>query len=206
MISSLFEDGNNYPAYLCRMIFLLDNYDSFTYNLYDYLAQLGSEVVVERNDCISVGEIEHLYPEAIVISPGPGTPDTSGITLQLIHHFHRQIPILGICLGYQAIGQYFGADVVKSPLPMHGKTSSVKLQPDPVFEGISSPAEVMRYHSLNIDHIPDALSVIASTRSGEPMALRHCQFPVVGFQFHPESILTPSGFAMLRNWHRSNKG
>jgi len=183
------------------MILLLDNYDSFTYNLYDYLSQLGAEVTVKRNDEISVEEIKTLSPQAIVISPGPKTPNDAGITLPTIHQFHQIIPFLGICLGYQALGQYFGAKLIHSALPFHGKTSKIYLEKDPIFENIPVETEVMRYHSLNIENIPSSLKIIASTVIGnEPMALKHHELPLYGLQFHPESILTTTGFTMLSNW------
>lgn len=186
------------------MILLLDNYDSFTYNLYDYLSQSGAEVIVKRNDEISVEEIKILSPQAIVISPGPKTPNDAGITLQTIHQFHKTHPILGICLGYQALGQYFGAKLIHSTLPFHGKTSRIYLEPDPIFANIDSETAVMRYHSLNIENIPSELKIIATTIIGnEPMALKHHQLPLYGLQFHPESILTTAGFTMLRNWYNT---
>lgn len=186
------------------MIFLLDNYDSFTYNLYDYLLQLGSDVVVKRNDEITIAEIENLQPDAIVISPGPGIPKHAGILMQLIHHFHKKIPLLGICLGYQGIGEYFGASVVHAPLPVHGKTSAIVFEEENIlFQNIPQKTEVMRYHSLNITNIPSAIKIIAQTQSGEPMALQHECLPIFGMQFHPESILTPYGMQMLRNWHKA---
>ena len=184
------------------MILLLDNYDSFTYNLSDYLAQLGAEVVVKRNDEITVKQIEDLSPQALVISPGPKKPEDAGITLQAIHHLHARLPILGICLGYQALGQYFGAKLVHSALPFHGKTSVIEHFNDPIFKNISTETAVMRYHSLNIENIPPELKIIAKTVIGnEPMALKHMSLPLYGLQYHPESILTTAGFTMLRNWY-----
>ncbi len=189
------------------MILLIDNYDSFTYNLYDYVAQLGSEVMVRRNDEITVAGIGLLSPSAIIISPGPGRPENAGITMEVIRQLHTTVPILGICLGYQALGAFFGAEVIRSPEPMHGKTSLVEQHGDPVFEEIPQRFEVMRYHSLNIASIPAPLELIAETVSGkEPMAVRHRSLPLYGFQFHPESILTPHGKRMLANWHRITVG
>lgn len=183
------------------MIFLLDNYDSFTFNLYDYLAQSGNEIVVERNNRITVSQIADMHPEAIVISPGPGVPRQSGILMELIEHFHNKLPILGICLGYQAIGEFFGAGLIRSKVPVHGKTSDITFDiAEPLFQGIEQPTAVMRYHSLNIQNIPETLKIIAVTESGEPMALRHRYYPLCGFQFHPESILTKHGLKMLTNW------
>lgn len=164
------------------MILLLDNYDSFTWNLYDYLAQTGKQVEVWRNDACTLQQIETLNPEAIVISPGPKTPMDAGITMQMIESFHHRIPMLGICLGYQALGIYFGASLVKSVVPMHGKTSLIQHNQDIIFSGIQSPMQVMRYHSLNIADISAMqLEVIAQTISGEPMAIKHCHFPLYGF-------------------------
>lgn len=184
------------------MIFLLDNYDSFTYNLYDYLLQLGSDVVVKRNDETTITEIENLNPDAIVISPGPGIPKHAGILMQLIHHFHHKLPLLGICLGYQGIGEYFGATLVHSPVPVHGKTSALVFEQENIlFQNIPQNTDVMRYHSLNITNVPSSIKIIAQTQSGEPMALQHESLPVFGMQYHPESILTPYGMLMLRNWH-----
>jgi anthranilate synthase/aminodeoxychorismate synthase-like glutamine amidotransferase len=184
------------------MIFLLDNYDSFTYNLYDYLSQLGEEIIVKRNDETTVSEIEKLFPQAIVISPGPKTPQDAGILMQVIHHFHNTIPLLGICLGYQAIGEYFGATLMHASVPVHGKTSALIFNEENIlFQNIPQKTQVMRYHSLNITNIPHVVKITAQTESGEPMALQHISLPIVGMQFHPESILTTHGKQMLRNWH-----
>lgn len=183
------------------MILLIDNYDSFTYNLYDYLLQLDEEVVVFRNDQLSIEQTVSLQPKAIVISPGPHTPAEAGITNQLINYFHQHIPILGICLGFQAIGQFFGAHLVKCPYPMHGKVSDIFHSHDTLFHNIPNPFPAMRYHSLclkDIDH--RCLLTIASTTDGLPMAIRHRHYPICGFQFHPESILTPHGMQLLINW------
>ncbi|MFN0276261.1 MAG: anthranilate synthase component II [Chitinophagales bacterium] len=184
------------------MIFLLDNYDSFTYNLYDYLSQLGAEILVKRNDEITLPEIEDLSPSAIVISPGPKTPKDAGILMQVLHHFHKKLPLLGICLGYQAIGEYFGATLVHSPVPVHGKTSQLFFDENNIlFKNIPQGTEVMRYHSLNITNTPSSVNIIAQTNNGEPMALQHADLPLFGMQFHPESILTQHGMQMLRNWY-----
>jgi len=183
------------------MILLIDNYDSFTYNIYDYLSQLGEEVVVCRNDELHCDVIEQMHPQAIVISPGPKKPSDAGITMQVIDRFHTTIPILGICLGYQAIGEYFGATLVRSAVPVHGKTSEMVHSGDPVFAGVPSPTEVMRYHSLNIVNVAPPLKIIATTAGGENMALKHATLPIYGLQFHPESILTSYGMLMLRNWY-----
>lgn len=183
------------------MIILLDNYDSFTWNLYDYLAQTGKEIEVFRNNTITTTEVQKKKPEAIVISPGPKTPLEAGITMEVIDKLHTSVPILGICLGYQALGMYFGAQLVRAREPMHGKTSLIDIQPDPIFTGIHSPMQVMRYHSLNIAQIPeDVLEVIAATNAKEPMAIRHRYRHVYGFLFHPESILTLHGKQLIFNW------
>lgn len=184
------------------MILLIDNYDSFTYNISDYLAQAGAALLVRRNDEISIEEIKTVSPKAIVISPGPKKPVDAGLTMEIIHNFHQTTPMLGICLGYQAIGEYFGCTLVKSPTPYHGKTSEIFHSGSGLFENIPQPATVMRYHSLNIASITDDIAITATTRSGEPMALQHRFLPLTGVQFHPESILTAHGMQMLKNWHR----
>jgi anthranilate synthase/aminodeoxychorismate synthase-like glutamine amidotransferase len=183
------------------VILLLDNYDSFTYNLFDYLKQLHDEVVVYRNDAISIDEIKQLQPNAIVISPGPKTPEEAGITMQVIQHFHTTIPILGICLGHQAIGIFFGAKLAKLSYPMHGKTSKISYNDDAIFENIENPFEAMRYHSLylkNLENTP--LKIIANTNDNTVMAIKHQLLPIYGLQFHPESILTEEGLKILENW------
>jgi anthranilate synthase/aminodeoxychorismate synthase-like glutamine amidotransferase len=185
------------------MILLLDNYDSFTWNLYDYLAQCGAEVKVHRNDAISVSDIKAMQPQGIVISPGPETPSTAGITMELIAACATTFPMLGVCLGYQAIGMHFGAELVASPVPMHGKTSRIVHNGSGLFEGIKSPMEVMRYHSLQLRNFPNELELLAETENGEPMAIRHQNLPLFGVQFHPESILTTEGIHLLQNWWNS---
>lgn len=184
------------------MILLIDNYDSFTYNIFQYLSQLGAKVKVLRNDAIAVPEIARLKPEAIVISPGPGNPDEAGITLETIRTYAGQIPILGVCLGHQAIGQAFGGKVVRAGKLMHGKTSAVKHKGLGVFKGLPSPLEVTRYHSLIVDRasLPKALEITASTSDGMIMGLRHRKFLVEGVQFHPESYTTEHGMEMLDNF------
>lgn len=183
------------------MIILLDNYDSFTWNLYDYLAQTGKAVNVIRNDACTVEEIQQMHAEAIVISPGPKTPLHAGITMQVIASLHTTLPMLGICLGYQAIGMHFGARLVQASEPMHGKTSRITHNADPIFAGIDSPMQVMRYHSLNLSEIPDAsIRILAHTSAGEPMAIKHRKFPLYGMLFHPESVLTTFGKQLLHNW------
>ncbi len=183
------------------MILLIDNFDSFTFNLYDYLKQSGADVMVKRNNEITIQQISQLSPSAIVISPGPGKPEDAGITMNIIDQFQQKIPILGICLGYQAIGVYYGAELIKSPVPVHGKTSEIIHDNDDVFKNIPQQTEVMRYHSLNITNIPPCINLIAKTFiHNEPMALKHVTLPLYGFQFHPESILTTHGKQILNNW------
>ena len=187
-------------------ILLLDNYDSFTWNLADYVKQCGEEVHVVRNDAITLDEIAAAKYTGIVLSPGPGRPEDAGIMPALIETFHTRLPILGICLGYQALGAFFGADVVHSPKPVHGKTSVIQHNASGLFSGIPNPTEVMRYHSLNISRIPECIEITAqTTTTAEPMALRHKSLPLCGVQFHPESILTAHGLRMLHNWVDSLK-
>lgn len=183
------------------MLLLLDNYDSFTYNLYDYLCRLGIECKVLRNNECTLADLDALPLKAIVLSPGPGRPEDSGITMPVIHHFHTKLPILGICLGHQALGLYFGATLLRGPEPVHGKTSLLNHNADVVFQGIASPFPVMRYHSLVLQGLEATpLDVIATTPDGIPMAIKHQALPLYGFQFHPESILTPDGLKLLGNW------
>ena len=184
------------------MLLLIDNYDSFTYNLVQYLGELGAEVRVERNDALSVDDVEKLRPRRIVISPGPCTPNEAGISLELIARLAGKIPILGVCLGHQAIGQAFGGKVVRAPHVMHGKTSPIEHDGKGLFAGIASPMQATRYHSLVVEPatFPEALAVTARTREGEIMALAHKTQPVWGVQFHPESILTLDGKKLLQNF------
>ena len=189
------------------MVLMLDNYDSFTYNLVQYLGELGVEVVTHRNDCVSVDDIERLAPERIVISPGPCTPDEAGISLDLIRRFAGRVPILGVCLGHQAIGQAFGGRVIRADEVMHGKTSPVHHTGEGLFAGLPNPFTATRYHSLVVEWatLPDCLEATAWTgrpdgRPHEIMGLRHTELPVVGVQFHPESILTQHGHALLKNF------
>jgi len=184
------------------MILMIDNYDSFTYNLVQYLGELGQELQVFRNDRITLEEIAALAPERIVISPGPGTPDDAGISCAVIQHFAGKVPILGVCLGHQAIGQVFGGRVVRAGRLMHGKTSLIYHDGRGVFQDLPNPFEAVRYHSLLVERetLPACLEISAETDLGEIMGLRHKEFPVEGVQFHPESILTRPGKALLRNF------
>jgi anthranilate synthase/aminodeoxychorismate synthase-like glutamine amidotransferase len=188
------------------MIFVLDNYDSFTYNLVQYLGELGEEVVVRRNDQITVSEIEELRPDRIVISPGPCTPQDAGISINLIRHFAGRMPLLGVCLGHQAIGEAFGGKVVRAGTLMHGKTSSIEHDGRSIFGGIPSPMTATRYHSLIVQEkgLPGVLEISATChdRDGQRviMGLRHREFPVEGVQFHPESVLTEHGKQIVRNF------
>lgn len=183
------------------MIVMIDNYDSFTYNLVQYLGELQVDLRVYRNDEIRVGAIEALQPQAIVISPGPGTPEEAGISMAVIERFGPHLPILGVCLGHQCIGQVYGGQVIRAPRLMHGKTSLVYHSGDELFQGLPSPFEANRYHSLIVDEpAPPDLQVTAFTNRGEIMGLRHRHYPVYGVQFHPESILTPAGKQILANF------
>ena len=184
------------------MLLLIDNYDSFTYNLYQYLSELGAEVEVRRNDKVTLDEIEAMQPAQIVVSPGPCTPNEAGLSCKIIETFGPRIPLLGVCLGHQAIGQVFGGRVIRAPQPMHGKTSLMYHQEQGVFQGLPSPFEANRYHSLIVERstLPDELEITASTADGLIMGLRHRRYPVEGVQFHPESIMTPAGKHLLRNF------
>ncbi|HVN63490.1 MAG TPA: aminodeoxychorismate/anthranilate synthase component II [Candidatus Binataceae bacterium] len=183
-------------------ILMIDNYDSFTYNLVQYLGELGAEVTVRRNDAIDVAGVRALKPDAIVISPGPCTPAEAGVSLKLIRELAGEIPILGVCLGHQCIGEAFGGKVIRAPRLMHGKTSPIIHDGKTIFAGLSSPFEAMRYHSLIVDNktlAPD-LEISAHTAEGEIMGVRHKKLPVEGVQFHPESILTGEGKHLLKNF------
>ena len=185
------------------MLLVIDNYDSFTYNLVQYLGELGETVEVRRNNRVTVDEIQNdLRPERIVISPGPGTPDGAGITLDVIEHFSGKIPLLGVCLGHQAIGQAFGGKVVRAPELMHGKASEVNHDGKTIFTGLQKPVLVGRYHSLIVEKnsLPDCLEISASTADNIIMGLRHRELKVEGVQFHPESILTSDGKQLLANF------
>jgi anthranilate synthase component 2 len=181
---------------------MIDNYDSFTYNLVQYLGELGEEVKVVRNDEMGVAEIEALAPERIVLSPGPCTPNEAGVSLELIARFAGRVPILGVCLGHQAIGQAFGGRIVHAKTLMHGKVSRIHHRGTGVFRGLPTPFDATRYHSLAIEResCPDVLEVTAWTEDGEIMGVRHRTLPIEGVQFHPESILTEHGHALLANF------
>lgn len=189
-------------------VLVIDNYDSFCYNLVQYLGQLGTEPVTLRNDAIHLDDAESLNPTHIVISPGPGHPETAGVSSDIIRHFGPQgIPILGVCLGHQAIAMTFGGSIQKSPVPVHGKTSEVFHDGATLYNDIPSPFTATRYHSLEVaPDLPSCLKVCARTREGAVMGIRHRQFQVEGVQFHPESILTQMGMAMLRNFLSQEKG
>ncbi|EMF0805646.1 TPA: aminodeoxychorismate synthase component 2 [Klebsiella aerogenes] len=184
------------------MILLIDNYDSFTWNLYQYFCELGAEVLVKRNDELTLAEIASLAPEKIVISPGPCTPDESGISLDVIRRYAGKTPLLGVCLGHQAIAQVFGAAIVRAAQVMHGKTSLIEHKGEGVFKGLNNPLTVTRYHSLVIDPptLPADFIVTARSASGEIMGIRHRQWDLEGVQFHPESILSEQGHQLLENF------
>ncbi len=187
------------------MLLIIDNYDSFTYNLVQYLGELGAEMSVHRNDRITLQEIEKMQPSKIVISPGPCTPKEAGISVDVIRAFGAEIPILGVCLGHQAIGEAFGGEVVRAARLMHGKTSMIEHDGRTVYRGLPNPFEATRYHSLIIrrESMPDTLEITAWTEEGEVMGVRHKSFPIEGVQFHPESILTRVGKDLLKNFLES---
>ena len=185
------------------MILLIDNYDSFVYNLARYVHQLGYEYQVVRNDAMTLKDIEQLNPSHIILSPGPCTPNEAGITLDVIQHFANKIPILGICLGHQAIGQAFGGTVVRADFPMHGKASAIHHDGRGIFQNIETPFKAGRYHSLVLSDLTlpeDVLRVTARTSDGVIMAIQHIEYPIVGLQFHPESVLTEHGYVLLLNF------
>jgi len=194
------------------MLLMIDNYDSFTYNLVQYFGELGTDVKVHRNDEISVSQIEELDPQYIVISPGPCTPNEAGVSIETIKHFAGKKPILGVCLGHQSIAQAFGAKIIHANAIMHGKTSMIKHNDQGVFKGICNPFEATRYHSLVIDKttVPDCLEITAWTENeqgerDEIMGVRHKDYPIEGMQFHPESILTKTGHDLLRHFLHANQ-
>ena len=190
------------------MLLLIDNYDSFTYTLYQALAELGAAVVVRRNDAITVAEAEALAPSHVVLSPGPCTPDAAGVCNALIERLGPRIPLLGVCLGHQCIGQVFGGRVVRAPLPVHGKTSPIHHNGLGLFRDLPNPFDATRYHSLTVERatLPNALEITAETSDGLIMGLRHRTYPIVGVQFHPESILTTCGKDLLRNFLNNSAG
>ncbi|MGP4075433.1 anthranilate synthase component II [Halobacillus sp. K22] len=183
------------------MIYMIDHYDSFTYNLVQYLGELGEEVIVRRNDEIDIAEIEAVEPDLIFLSPGPCSPDETGQTLEVIDYFKGRTPIFGVCLGHQAIAQVFGGKVVRADRLMHGKSSTIFHGGRGIYEGLNNPMEVMRYHSLIVDGegLPECLEITATTIEGEIMGLRHLEYPIEGVQFHPESIGTNDGKQLLKN-------
>jgi len=184
------------------MILVIDNYDSFTYNIVQQLGEFGADIEVYRNDQITLDQIRAMPPDQILVSPGPGTPDDGGISLDVIRELGADLPVMGVCLGHQCIGQAYGGIVTRAGRLMHGKTSMIYHEGDPLFDGVPSPFEATRYHSLIVDpdSLPDSLMVIAHTEEGEIMGLRHREYPVYGVQFHPESILTGYGPRILQNF------
>ncbi len=188
-----------------RRVLVIDNYDSFTYNLVQYLLTLGAECDVHLNDRITVAEVVSRQPHGVLLSPGPGTPDDAGVTLQVIRELGDSIPLLGVCLGHQSIGQAFGGDVIRAPHLMHGKTSQIEHDGTGIFSSIPSPFQATRYHSLVVDPrtLPECLRVTARASTGEIMAMQHEALPVYGLQFHPESFLTMHGMGIIENWLKS---
>ncbi|WP_332697284.1 aminodeoxychorismate/anthranilate synthase component II [Halalkalibacter lacteus] len=184
------------------MILMIDNYDSFTYNLVQYLGEMGHELIVRRNDQITLEEIEELKPDFIMISPGPKSPNEAGISLETIERFAGKVPIFGVCLGHQSIAQVFGGDVVRAERLMHGKTSNIRHDGETIFKGLPQPLTATRYHSLIVkkETLPDCFVVTAETDEGEIMAIRHRELPIEGVQFHPESIMTEEGKRLLKNF------
>lgn len=184
------------------MILVIDNYDSFTYNLVQYLGELGADLRVYRNDKIGIGEIKKLNPKKIVVSPGPGEPKNAGISEEVIINFGKDVPVLGVCLGHQAIGEVFGGKIVRAPTLMHGKTSLIYHDGKGIFKGIKNPFAATRYHSLIVERksLPKDLEITARTKDGEIMGISHKKYPIYGVQFHPESILTAEGKKLLKNF------
>ena len=191
---------------MASRVLIIDNYDSFVYILAQYLGELGLNPIVFRNDKLTTDGVSDLDPDAILISPGPGTPDDSGISMELIEEFKEKIPIFGVCLGLQCIGEFFGGNVIRAPAVMHGKTSLIRHDGKGIFKSLPNPFEATRYHSLIVDRdtLPDDLEVTAETDDGLIMGLRHKIFPVEGVQFHPESILTNVGYSLLENFFSRN--
>jgi anthranilate synthase/aminodeoxychorismate synthase-like glutamine amidotransferase len=189
------------------MIVMIDNYDSFTYNLVQYLMQLGAAVKVFRNDAVSISDLFSMRPSGIVISPGPGRPETAGLSLAVVNHFSGQIPILGVCLGHQAIAVAFGGKVISARRIMHGKTSTITADGKMLYEGIRKPFQAMRYHSLAVARkdLPACLEITSESEDGEIMGIRHQNHPTEGIQFHPESIMTPIGKRLLRNFLKTTQ-
>ena len=185
-----------------RMILMIDNYDSFTYNLVQYMGELGADIRVERNDLISIDEIESLAPKKIVISPGPCTPAKAGISVEVIKYFSDKVPVLGVCLGHQSVGAAFGGEIIKAGKLMHGKTSEVRHDGKTLFKDLPNPFTATRYHSLVLNRktLPDCFEITAESDDNEIMGIRHKDLPVEGVQFHPESILTPNGKDLLKNF------
>ena len=184
------------------MILMIDNYDSFTYNIVQYMGELGADMLVERNDQISIEEIEALNPKKIVISPGPCTPDKAGVSVSVIKHFAGKVPLLGVCLGHQSVGAAFGGEIIKAGKLMHGKTSEVRHDGKTLFKDLPNPFTATRYHSLVLNRktLPDCFEISAESDDNEIMGIRHKELPVEGVQFHPESILTPNGKDLLKNF------
>ncbi len=189
------------------MILVIDNYDSFTYNLVQYLGEMGADLKVARNDKISLEEINEMFPEKIVISPGPGVPQEAGLTMDIIRAFARDIPILGVCLGHQAIGAVFGGKVVRAKVLMHGKTSMIYHGEETIYWGVSNPFEATRYHSLLIEEksLPSCLKITSKAKDGTIMGIRHKEYPLEGIQFHPESVLTEAGKKVLSNFLKGGR-
>ena len=185
-----------------NMLLLIDNYDSFTYNLFQYFSELGEKVLVLRNNKTTIGEIENLRPERIVISPGPSTPQNAGISNEVVKHFSPELPMLGVCLGHQCIGYTFGGIVAQAPAIMHGKSSLIHHNGHGVFKGLNNPFSAIRYHSLEVrrEKLPDCFEITAWTDDGTIMGMRHKQFPLQGVQFHPESFMTQNGKEILKNF------
>lgn len=185
-----------------KLILVIDNYDSFTFNLVQYIQSVDEEVHVVRNNEVTLKDIKEMQPNSILLSPGPGNPDTAGICLDVVKEFHQEIPILGVCLGHQIIAQAFGGKVHKANMPMHGKVDLIHHDGKQIFQDIPSPARVTRYHSLIVDEgtMPTCLQVSAKTENGEIMAIRHIDYPIEGVQFHPEAILTENGLQMIQNF------